>query len=195
MHRIHWLKSFRKGCRSDLAKFAWVVEYEKLSTFMPCSFASTSPRFLDTLFSTSGKRGLPLISAGVKGSPAAPAVTGDAGPGHRFKPLAVEVDRELARAVGRGEVVVLGKLDRGIAVRGVHTRDTRRAAPFDRVGADVPLGVAPDRGVDVEVAGVLGAAARCDVVVLDVERDAAVVVPAASHAPAVAEVLDVAKHR
>src|SRR5436309_9698767 len=60
VQRIHWLKSLRKGCRSDLAKPGWVVEYEKLSTFMPCSRASTSPRFLDRLFSTSGKRGLPV---------------------------------------------------------------------------------------------------------------------------------------
>jgi len=88
---------------------------------------------------------------------AAPAVAGDAGSGHGLQAAAVEIDGELTRAVFRGEVVVLGELDGGIAVGRVETRDARRRAPFDGVGADVPLGVAPDRRFDVELARVVGA--------------------------------------
>ncbi len=132
---------------------------------------------------------------------AATTVAGDAGPGHGLEAAAVEVDGDLARAVLGGEIVVLGEFDRGLcsdagaAVRGIVGGACRRA-PFDRVGPDVPLGIAPDRRLNVELARVIGAAIGRDFVILDIERDAVVVViPARGHAPAVAEILHIAEHR
>src|SRR5262249_51899918 len=86
---------------------------------------------------------------------AAAAVAGDAGAGHGLQAVAVEVDRELARAVPRREVVELRELHRAaLAVARVDRGDARRGAPLDRVRADVPSRVPLDRCLDVEGARV-----------------------------------------
>src|SRR5712692_4742162 len=123
-------------------------------------------------------------------------MAGDAGAGHRLQSFAVEIHPQLALAGRRREVVELCELDAvavADAVRRILAGRAGGRAPFDRVGADVPLAVARDRGLDVET-GVAAARNTRDVVVLDEERDAAVVgVHTPSHAPAVAEILHVAE--